>query len=298
MLLGMELLGIPIMAVVALLMIAILLLGYTVFSHVMGFGVTRVEWEDDKGVKYRPPKTFWDWLELSGPWSITVLLALVGTQYSAALQNQAQQAEEERAEATEVQTYIDQMTQHLIENNLRQSKEGSEPRIAARAQTLAVLEELEPDRKTQVLRFLIAAKLVQRIDHKEPVISLSQANLQGVELHEANLQGADLASADLSEAVLIDADLRSAVLSAATLRDANLSTGNDDTTDTNLTNADLKLANLSGTNLRGAEGATNEHLEDQAETLRGATMPNGQKYEDWLKDREGRKEAGENNGPS
>ena len=179
-----------------------------------------------------------------------------------------------------MQTYIDQMTQHLIENNLRQSKEGSEPRIAARAQTLAVLEELEPNRKTQVLRFLIAAELVQRIDHKEPVVSLSQANLQGVELHAANLQGADLASADLREAVLIDADLRSAVLSAATLRNANLSTGNDDTTDTNLTNANLKLANLSGTNLRGAEGVTKEQLEDQAETLRGTTMPNGRKYEE------------------
>jgi hypothetical protein len=182
MLLGMELFGIPIVTVVTLLMIlVIMLLGYTVASHYMGFGVTPIEWED-----------------LLSPWSITALVALFGIQYSAELQNEAQQAEEERAEATEVQTYIDQMTQHLIENNLRQSKEGSEPRIAARAQTLTVLEELEPNRKTQVLRFLIAAELVQRIDHKEPVVSLSQANLQG----------ADLASADLSEAVLIDADLR------------------------------------------------------------------------------------------
>jgi hypothetical protein len=209
MLLGMELFGIPIVTVVTLLMIlVIMLLGYTVASHYMGFGVTPIEWEDDEGVKYRPPRTLWDWMDLLSPWSITALVALFGIQYSAELQNEAQQAEEERAEATEVQTYIDQMTQHLIENNLRQSKEGSEPRIAARAQTLTVLEELEPNRKTQVLRFLIAAELVQRIDHKEPVVSLSQANLQGVELHGANLQGADLASADLSEAVLIDADLR------------------------------------------------------------------------------------------
>jgi hypothetical protein len=29
-----------------------------------------------------------------------------------------------------------------------------------------------------------------------------------------------------------------------------------------------------------------------------ASMPNGQKYEDWLKDRERREENGENNGPS
>jgi uncharacterized protein YjbI with pentapeptide repeats len=70
------------------------------------------------------------------------------------------------------------------------------------------------------------------------------------------------------------------VLSAATLRDANLSTGSDHRTDTNLTNADLKLANLSDTNLRDAEGVTKDELEEQADSLQGATMPDGQKYED------------------
>jgi hypothetical protein len=32
--------------------------------------------------------------------------------------------------------------------------------------------------------------------------------------------------------------------------------------------------------------------------LEGATMPNGQKYEDWLKDNEGSEDDGENSGPS
>jgi hypothetical protein len=39
-------------------------------------------------------------------------------------------------------------------------------------------------------------------------------------------------------------------------------------------------------------------IEKQAAFLAGATMPNGQKYEDWLKDRERRKEDGENEGSS
>jgi hypothetical protein len=29
---------------------------------------------------------------------------------------------------------------------------------------------------------------------------------------------------------------------------------------------------------------THEELEQRAKSLKGATMPNGQKYEDWLKD--------------
>ncbi len=44
-------------------------------------------------------------------------------------------------------------------------------------------------------------------------------------------------------------------------------------------------------------GVKNEDLQQQAATLQGATMPNGQKYEDWLKSKGGR-EDGENSGPS
>jgi uncharacterized protein YjbI with pentapeptide repeats len=54
--------------------------------------------------------------------------------------------------------------------------------------------------------------------------------------------------------------------------------------------ADLSGANLSNAYLKDAT-VTEEQLE-QAESLEGATMPNGQKYEDWLKDNEGRREGG------
>jgi hypothetical protein len=39
--------------------------------------------------------------------------------------------------------------------------------------------------------------------------------------------------------------------------------------------------------LREAKGITQERLVQQARTLEGATMPDGHKYEDWLKDKEG-----------
>jgi uncharacterized protein YjbI with pentapeptide repeats len=51
---------------------------------------------------------------------------------------------------------------------------------------------------------------------------------------------------------------------------------------------DLRHANLSG-----ADGWTEEQLA-ATESLEGATMPNGQKYEDWLKS----KGSGENTGAS
>ena len=54
-----------------------------------------------------------------------------------------------------------------------------------------------------------------------------------------------------------------------------------------LRDADLRDADLRTADLTAARGVDIEELEQQAFSLEGATMPNGQKYEDWLKDKEG-----------
>jgi hypothetical protein len=86
----------------------------------------------------------------------------------------------------------------------------------------------------------------------------------------------------LSESNLITKNQVIINLKGANLQGANLSW-------THLTGADLSDANMSNANLSYAQGVTKEQLA-QAKSLEYATMPNGQKYEDWLKSREG--EAG------
>jgi uncharacterized protein YjbI with pentapeptide repeats len=127
---------------------------------------------------------------------------------------------------------------------------------------------------------------------------LSNANLDSADLSDAFLRNADLSSAVLIRANLSSADLNSADLSSADLNHADLSNAN--LFSANLSGASLRRANLSGANLRyanlrnDAPGITlddailsdaNLKLEQQAASLKGATMPNGQKYEDWLKDK-------------
>jgi len=124
---------------------------------------------------------------------------------------------------------------------------------------------------------------------------LPNADLSRADLSSANLHGAYLPIADLSDAILYDADLSPAILSGADLSDAKL-------TDTDLSSTDLSPsilngspvilsgADLSGAVLRDAFGVTDAQLE-QAKTLAGATMPNGKKYEEWLKSK-GRAEDG------
>ena len=159
-------------------------------------------------------------------------------------------------------------------------------------------------------------------------ITLRDACLKEADLRRANLRGADLRGSDLREADLRGADLRNADLSDTCLADANLlpydetnpsklnannlSNGTEpndidpsddhltpaDLRDANLSNADLTGAYLTGANLRGATGITDEELVQQAKSLKGATMPNGQKYEDWIKSRGGNGEDGENSDSS
>jgi uncharacterized protein YjbI with pentapeptide repeats len=139
---------------------------------------------------------------------------------------------------------------------------------------------------------------------------LSHAYLSSADLSNAVLAGADLSGADLS-----DADFSGAFLSGVDLSDykvpdrlkpdlsgVNLS-GRDLTTafrnglggaflsgvnlsGANLLGARLTGANLSSANLSGVDGVTNEELEQQAASLKGATMPNSQRYEEWLKSKD------------
>jgi uncharacterized protein YjbI with pentapeptide repeats len=262
-----------------------------------------------------------DWLQLLiVPLALVVIGFLFSVQQDARqqrIENQRAKAERElaveRAQDEALQAYLDQMSGLLLERDLRTSEKGSEVRTLARARTLTVLGRLDPSRKKALMQFLVEADLVQRVDGREPLISLSGATLSDVFLNGANLSGANLSFSDLSGtnlsatdlsgtnlvgADLSDADLSAAFLQEAILKGANLSNAflyRADLSKADLTVADLSGTDLSGANLNGAERWTEEQL-SAAESLERATMPNGQKYEEWLKDREFHKEDGENDG--
>jgi uncharacterized protein YjbI with pentapeptide repeats len=229
-------------------------------------------------------KTLWDLLQL-----LIVPLALAGIGFWFSTQQDARQqaVEEQRAQDEALQAYLDQMSSLMIgKNSLRNSEEDSEVRTLARARTLTVLGRLDPKHKKAVVQFLVDAKLVQSVDERPPIVGLSGANLSGANLSGAPLSGAELIEADLGDADLRWADLSDAILSGAILSGANLSGAN-------LSGANLSRADLRDADLSGVIGINNAQLEYLAFSLEGATMPNGQKYEDWLRSK-GRAEDGEN----
>jgi uncharacterized protein YjbI with pentapeptide repeats len=315
---------------------------------------------------------------------------------------EARHIEEQRAQDEALQAYLDQMTQLLVQEDLRHSDEGSEVRTLARARTLTILRRVDPDRQGAIIQFLYEANLINRSKHYDDppevyptndpvtVVRLEAADLQGAnlsgaelsdvfreaaktlgvesktdrynainlsftDLRDSDLSGTLLVSADLFQSSLDGADLTNAVMTVANLRGATLTgadlryaklggayldnaqlgkkppnyaslpgtssgastgsasnlsnatltgasltsaiLGNCDLSHADLSNADLSFAQLNGANLTdarldganfdganlegadltGAKGITKEQLEQQAESLRGATLPDRSK---------------------
>ena len=186
-------------------------------------------------------KTLWDWLELMllplalaiGAWWIgrsrLNLTPDIDATKAAGIDDASTivRTHEERR----VQGYIDRISELLLSQGLRESAPNDEVRHIARAQTVTVLWGLSGRRKGAIIRFLYEARLIQ---HPEPIITLT---------------GADLSTADLSGINLSEADLRQVHLSEAKLTEAHLS--KTDLTGADLVGADLQGA-MSGKGLPGA----------------------------------------------
>ncbi|HLZ56586.1 MAG TPA: pentapeptide repeat-containing protein [Ktedonosporobacter sp.] len=250
-------------------------------------------------------KTVWDLLTVF----LVPLMIGIGTIGVAMQQNRLSQSQfssdqsialDQQREAT-LKTYMDDMTDLLINRGLQTSKTDAEVRVVARAKTLVALRKLDGDRKGLLIQFLCDANLTGN-GPGDAIISLQNTDLSGIHLEQANLLKADLSGANLSGADLRKANLENANLFGANLSGADLSNANLINTNliyanlsganlmsAKLVNAYLNQADLTNTNLRGitvwisglSKGGTTGTVAEQlsrAYTLKGATLPDGSAY--------------------
>jgi uncharacterized protein YjbI with pentapeptide repeats len=231
-------------------------------------------------------KTLWNVLELlvlpvsllAGIW---LLNSRVNQQQAAVVQRQTEEQQQvaqlavDRAQQDTLDRYIDEMSS-AIDRGLLTST-NPQQRDIARARTLFTLRSLDRTHKALLLQFIYDAGL---ITDTNTVISLSRAELTGINLNTvflpqanlretfltdanflgAELQGvnfsvAELSRAGLSDTFLFEANLSRAQLSNAKLQRAILVRANLSGADLNnadLSGAFLVRANLRGANLRGA----------------------------------------------
>lgn len=241
----------------------------------------------------RRRRTLWDWLVL---WIIPFIFS-AGVIGFAGFQNQAnnnynksqsaiantQQANDRviahmQEQQNVVQTYLDRMSGLLLNPNIR-GKQGGDVRILARARTLTILLDLDPDQKATIVNFLYYGDLIGQNSKKtpfQPIVNLDSADLTGINLSNINLQGANFQVANLSNAILVGTNLSSAYLPEVNLSYAHLQQAyfcyatfigaptetsslyhadlrNSHLTGANFTGADLRMANLSGANLGSSD---------------------------------------------
>jgi len=220
-----------------------------------------------------------DWLQLL---IVPLALVLIGFLFSVQqdarqqrIENQRAEAErelaEQRAQDEALQAYLDQMSQLMLERKLLDAEEGDPVHTLAQARTSTAILRLDAEHNESVTRFLVTSGLAESSETSPRLlreITLQRATLSDAYLANADLSGADLRGTDLSDAFLDKADLSDADLSDADLSDAFLLR-------VDLSDAFLLRADLSGAIINS------EELEQQALDLKGATMPNGQKYEEW-----------------
>jgi uncharacterized protein YjbI with pentapeptide repeats len=187
-------------------------------------------------------------------------------------EDQRAEAERELAEQSAqdeaLQAYLDQMGQLMLDRKLLEAEQGDPVHTLAQARTSTAILRLDAEHNESVTHFLINSGLAASSETSPRLlreITLPRATLSDAHLEDADLHDADLKGADLSDAFLANADL----------------------SDAHLVNADLSDANLSDADLSCADQVAilcinNKEIAQQTNALNEATMPNGQKYEDWL----------------
>jgi uncharacterized protein YjbI with pentapeptide repeats len=232
-------------------------------------------------VGYELGFNFGEWYPL---FVIPVLLAAAGYWFDRSQSNRQQRAEEQRAQNTALQEYLNAMKDLLRDQGPRaqgQQEVSVGQRKLARARTFTVLSRLDSVRQGNVVRFLSEAGLIDRGDPNrsdpnqgDPVIPLGGTRrrkpmlvgpsredggvpmpagglgefaltLGGCMMEHINLVGADLSSTDMSHLDLNYADLTGADLTGADLTGSLLAGAN-------LIGADLSGATLANTTFQWA----------------------------------------------
>ncbi len=236
----------------------------------------RFNWSWTGLAPYTPPtnannfqrgKTLWDWMQLL---FIPIVLAVGGFWLNQIQKSREEKTAEQRAKIEReviekraenereiafdnqrekaLQDYIDKISELLLEKHLHESKlgklEDEAAKIVARVRTITVLSQLDARRIGYVFAFLRETGLMRNPPNRS-IVTLSDADLNGM-----NFRSADLHDVNLSEALLYKANLSKACLMYANLCDANLCDAN--LSQAELLGANLSHASLSGASLRGA----------------------------------------------
>lgn len=198
-------------------------------------------------------KTLWDWLDLL---IVPVSIGVVGWIYKEYEKSKEERRIKEDKYNDILDSYFKNISDLILNSNLTKNKKNKKSKKIARTRTIIALEELDGERKGQILQFLRETKLLKKIDILGA--NFSEGDFEGLVLRNQIIKGVNFKNSNFDNSYLdgtqfISCDLDSCSFSNSSLKnvDFNYSKLNNSTIrNTDVTTVKFEGAELNNVDLR------------------------------------------------
>lgn len=202
------------------------------------------------------PKKLWDWLDLL---IVPLSIATMGLLYNKIEKSKEEKKEFENKQNEILDSYFKVISDLILKSNLLDITLNNKSRIIARTRTIVAIENLNDERKGQVLQFLHESKLINT-----EIIELLGANFKSSEVSGIVLKDVTIKGVYFCNSKFIKTYLDNSVFTSCDFSDTNFSDSSMNNTDlsyTKLRRCQLRNINLTTVNFDGAD-LTDANLTD------------------------------------
>lgn len=239
---------------VELIIIIIILLAFLIYYAL--FPYYSPDWTGFRyynNVNQLEVKKLWDWLDLL---IVPVSLILLGWLYKTYEKTKEEIKEIENKQNEILDSYFRIISEFISNSNLLDTNKNKESRVIARTRTIVALENLEGERKGQVLQFLYESNLID--NEKINILGANFKCLQvsGIVLRKLTIKGVYFCNSNFENTFLdksrfISCDFTNTNFNKSSMEDTSFEYSN--LSKCKLSNIDLTKVNFEGSNLNDAD---------------------------------------------
>lgn len=208
-------------------------------------------------------RKLWDWLDLL---IVPLSLIFLGWIYQAYEKSKTERKEKENQQNEILDSYFRTISELINKWNLLDKTQNNESRIIARTRTIVAVENLEGERKGQILQFLFESNLID--DEKLNILGANFREVQasGIVLRNTTIKGVHFCDSNFKNTFLdgssfISCNFSNTNFNGASMENTNL--GYSDLSYCKLTNIDLTRVNFEGANLNYADLSNSKITQSQ-----------------------------------
>lgn len=193
-------------------------------------------------------KTLWDWLDLL---IIPASIGLIGWLYKDYEKSKDEKKEQENKYSEILESYFKAISDLITKENLLDINNNNTSKKIARSRTILAIENLDGERKGQVLQFLFELDLIDT--NKIDLLGANLANIQcdGIVLKNLTINGVHFGNSSFENSFLENCKFIACDFSNSTFLGASFQ--NVDFSYSKLNNCNFQYIDLTTLNLEGVE---------------------------------------------